>query len=166
MKTETLSDYRIPAGLYGRLADELTVNRYVENAKAKARTIERDDEAGTIRVTKGETLTFSAIRKGDPGQPWILMLNPTFYPKPQIFRNHSVTVHHHPETREQFAVIDGRQVVPFDICRIAAGSDRWMREIVFHCIDCKGDVKAGESECQLCPSCYEKAEQENAELNE
>lgn len=165
MNTKTLETP--PAGLYGTLATESQVNAYVDAARTRGtNTITRDDEAGTVEVrSKKGTLMFSAIRKGEPGEPWILMKNPTFYPKPQVFGSRVVVVKKHPETREQFAIVNNRQAVPFDICRLAAGRDKWLREIIFQCVECKQPVKAGESECQLCPACYEKAGEENERLD-
>jgi hypothetical protein len=169
MKSLPLTDSPdIPAGLYGRLGNESSVRDY-ETAlrKRETNTVSRDDDAGTLVAhSKKGTLILKAIRKGPIGQPWLIMFNPIFYPKPQVFRQGVVTVRKHPETKEQFAVFEGtNSAVPFDICKLAAGRDKWMREIVFSCVDCAKPVKAGESECQLCPVCLEKVEKENAELN-
>lgn len=159
----------IPAGLYGRLATEGELAGYENKVRAKlTNTVTRDDDAGTLEAhSRKGTLMFRAIRKGAPGQPWILMLNPAFYPKPQVFPEGCVTVRRHPETREQYAVdYETNRSVPLEICRMAAGPDRWLRNVVFACVECKRDVRAGDTECAgLCPACYENAENENAEAN-
>ncbi len=57
-----------------------------------------------------------------------------------------------------------RALVPLDIIELAAGSDAWMRDIQFRCadVDCRSIHKASEMQNGYCPSCIEKAEQENA----
>lgn len=59
-----------------------------------------------------------------------------------------------------------RYFVPVEMLSLAAGKDAWMRDIKFKCSDCGEKHAAKEMECQLCPACYEKAEQENAQDKE
>lgn len=55
--------------------------------------------------------------------------------------------------------------VPVEILNIVVGKDKWMRNILVRCAECKVRVKAGEMECEMCVSCYEKAGEENAKLD-
>ena len=52
-------------------------------------------------------------------------------------------------------------IIPIEICAIAAGKDKWIRDIVFICPDCGQEVKACDSESgNICSDCYEKAAKE------
>lgn len=55
--------------------------------------------------------------------------------------------------------------VPVELLALSAGKDAWMRDVRFKCSDCGKAHVAREMECELCPACYEKAGQENAELD-
>ncbi len=71
-----------PVGLYGRLGPASVVNEKAREALQAGALVKQDDLAGTVEATlQGETL-FKAIRKGPKGQPWLVMYNPKFYPKP------------------------------------------------------------------------------------
>lgn len=54
-----------------------------------------------------------------------------------------------------------RFYVPVEMLSLAAGKDKWMRQIEFKCRDCRKPYPASKMECELCPDCYERAEQEN-----
>lgn len=65
---------------------------------------------------------------------------------------------------QRVAEIDGgRQFVPVELLPLTAGRDAWCREIAVRCLDCRKPTPAGEMECELCPTCYDKAGEENAE---
>lgn len=59
----------------------------------------------------------------------------------------------------------GIRIVPVDLLSLAAGRDAWMRDIEFKCADCRERLPAKDMECQMCPSCNEKAFAEMEELN-
>lgn len=166
MKTNTTLP--APGSLTGRLASDAQIPALV---RASGGTATRDDEAGTVIVTlpKGTEL-FRAIRKGGPGQPWIVIYNRDCYCPDEAGHVHrvSVCVGADGSSYNRAAIIDPqgvRQIVPVDLLPLAAGRDAWMREIRVKCVDCRKTVRAGDMECQLCPACYEKAEQENAEAD-
>lgn len=165
MKTDNLStSAEIPAGLYGRLADGDTIAGYIAKARESGRAIEQDDEAGTVTARKGETVTFCAIRKGEKGAPWLLMLNPAFYPKPQSINGHTVTIRKGSDGI-RYAFIDNARAVPCDLLPLTVGRDKWMREIVMKCTGCKTETRAGDTENGYCPKCIAEAEEENARLD-
>lgn len=153
-----------PRALTGRLASDDQIPALVA---ASGGTANRDDEAGTVIVTlpKGTEL-FRAIRKGGPGEPWIVIYNRDCYCPDNDGQVHriAICVGANGSAYNRAAVIDpqgARRIVPVDLLPLAAGSDAWMREIRVKCVDCRKPVRAGDMECQLCPTCYEKAEQEN-----
>ncbi len=158
------------------------------NAVAVGATVARDDDAGTVICTHPDGREmFRAIRKGGPDAPWIVCYSTAFYAKPdspaadaapgapvtpakpaQVIAGHSVRVMVSgggKATRpgQRYARIDGAQIVPVEICGLAAGRDAWMRQIRVICLDCRQTEEIGRMTCELCPTCTDKAEQENAE---
>jgi hypothetical protein len=56
------------------------------------------------------------------------------------------------------------QVIPLDLVpHLVDRKDQWMKKVLVRCGDCKVRIPAGTLECDMCPTCYEKAGEENAE---
>lgn len=160
-------------GTYGRLGTEADLDRQSSDVRQHGGKIDRDDESGTVTATMADgTHAFRAIRKGNPGQPWIVAYNPAVYPKadagcvrpvraPQSVAGHSVRilcrVGANPKSPgERCAEIDGTRRVPVDILRLAAGPDAWMGDITVRCLDCGKRVSARELEsAEVCGPCYD-----------
>ncbi len=175
MKTQTPSVSESKPRLFGRLGSLVMVESKAGEATAAGYSVKWNESAQTCeaKTAEGETV-FSALCKG--GDSWLVMYSPRFYTledtpqrlaKPaQWVAGHlvRVIVKKGEESRHgnRHALIDGVQRVPVDILRIAAGRDAWMRQIQGRCLECKAYVAVGETECELCPICYEKAEEENA----
>lgn len=51
--------------------------------------------------------------------------------------------------------------VPYDIARLAAGKDAWMRDLLGKC-DCGANFPMHESDVPYCAKCQAEAEHENA----
>lgn len=87
--------------------------------------------------------------------------------QPQIFGETEVRIIKNSTTGQRAAEITPfgraalRYFVPVEMLGLAAGKDAWMREIKFKCEDCGEKHAAKDMECNLCPSCYDKAGEEN-----
>jgi hypothetical protein len=57
-----------------------------------------------------------------------------------------------------------KYAVPYDIARLAAGRDAWMRDLLGRC-DCGKDFPMHESDVPFCAACQNEAELENEKLN-
>jgi len=57
-----------------------------------------------------------------------------------------------------------KYAVPYDIARVAAGKDAWMRDLLGRC-DCGKDFPMHESDVPFCAACQNEAEAENEKLN-
>lgn len=54
--------------------------------------------------------------------------------------------------------------LPYDIARLAAGKDAWMRGLLGKC-DCGANYPMHESDVPFCAKCQSEAEEENARLD-
>ena len=53
--------------------------------------------------------------------------------------------------------------IPLDLCRLGAGRDAGLRDIVVPCLDCKTEFRLGDGDsAEYCQDCYDKAGDENA----
>lgn len=92
-------------------------------------------------------------------------------PAPQMFGNRQVRIVKSKSTGQRAAEITpfGRAAlrfyVPVEMLSLAAGKDEWMKDIQFKCADCGVKHPAREMECEMCPTCFEKAGEENAALD-
>lgn len=66
--------------------------------------------------------------------------------------------------RGRFADVGG-YAVPVEMLSLAAGPDAWLRRVRVKCLVCGQHYQAGALECELCPSCYERAGEENEILD-
>lgn len=66
---------------FGRIGTASIVRERQNEIKCVGGTVERDQYAGTVVAKVGEEIAFKALRKGGPGQPWIVLYNPAFYPQ-------------------------------------------------------------------------------------
>ena len=71
-----------PRGLYGRLGTKADLDARVNEARDAGLTVTIDKDAGFADCElEGETI-FRAVEKGKGGA-WIIMYNPSYYPKPE-----------------------------------------------------------------------------------
>lgn len=93
-------------------------------------------------------------------------LSPTAFQK---FGDKVVTIvkkgPHGPRAAKITCPVNGIYFVPIEILSMCVGKDAWMKDILVRCGDCRTVVKAADLDCDMCPDCYEKAGQENAEMD-
>lgn len=64
------------------------------------------------------------------------------------------------------ALVNGVDLVPLEMCMLAAGRDAWMKNIVAKCSNCDTRVRVGDMEGGLlCHKCFDEAGEENARLD-
>jgi hypothetical protein len=86
----------------------------------------------------------------------------------QIVHGHKVTIVHRKSQGPRgprAAHIDNSYFVPVDLLSLTVGKDAWMKDIAVRCVDCRTIVFARDLDCDMCPDCYEKAGDENAEMD-
>jgi hypothetical protein len=67
--------------LFGRIGTTAIVNEKVKEAVRVGAIVKRDTYAGTVEVTFNDEIMFKALRKGTPGQPWLVMYSSKYYPR-------------------------------------------------------------------------------------
>ncbi len=171
--------------LFGRLTSPsdlaaviLTASQAFPDAK-----IARDEDAGTVTVTHPDGReVFRAIAKGAPTRdPWIVVYSRAFYDSetsapraskpgkpPQRVNGHECRIVVKAGTdgrsngQRAVSIDGGRRIVPLELACLAAGPDRWLRDVQARCLDCRKPVALGLMTVELCPACYDKAGEENA----
>ncbi len=190
MKSNTLAPQSAKPSprLFGRLGDFLYVNKAAQDATQAGHVVKWDDQAGTCEANTldGQTV-FRAIAKGAPCESasWIVMYSPLFYPQygntisveretrdgktylVQRYQDKTITRGKTADGLRVFTITRSngqRYGVPYDIARIAAGTDRWMRDLLGKC-DCGANYAMHESDVPFCAKCQAEAENARADGN-